>query len=63
MTNHKNAVASLLARDEYEVDVDQVAAAMLRRRGAGLLMLVPSDFQGSAPGGSQDDPGPGLDAA
>lgn len=63
MTNRKNAVASLLARNEYEIDAQRVAEAIIRRRGAGLLMLVPAEIQGSAPCGPQDDPGPGLDAA
>ena len=61
--NRKNDLATLLSRGEYEIDAHRVAEAMLRRRGPGLLVLVPSDGEGSASGGSQDDPGPGLNAA
>lgn len=56
-------LASRLARGEYEIDVTRVAEAILRRRGCGLLMLVPTDLEHPAGGGPQDDPGPGLSAA
>lgn len=61
--NRTNDLATRLARGEYEIDVERVAEAILRRRGPGLLMLVPTDVEGAAGGGSQDDPGPGLSAA
>ena len=61
--NRNNDLASRVARGEYEIDEHRVAEAMLRRRGNGLLMLVPPGGEGSASGGAQDDPGPGLDAA
>jgi hypothetical protein len=61
--NRTNDLATRLARGEYEIDVDRVAEAILRRRGPGLLMLVPSDVDVSSGGGPQDDPGPGLSAA
>ncbi|MEA2386806.1 MAG: hypothetical protein QOJ22_980 [Thermoleophilaceae bacterium] len=60
--NRTKDLASRLARGEYEIDLDRVAEAILRRRGRGLLMLVPAEVEGSA-GGPQDDPGPGLSAA
>ena len=63
MTNRKHDLASLLARDEYEIDVNRVAEAMLKRRGRGLLMLVPDDVDSAAGAGPQDDPGPGLSVA
>lgn len=61
--NRKNELASRLARGNYEIDVQRVAEALLRRRGRGLLMLVPTDVERAAPGGPQDYPGPGLGAA
>ena len=61
--NRTNDLATRLARGEYEIDVDRVAEAILRRRGPGLLMLVPADVEGSTGGSPQDDPGPGLSAA
>ena len=61
--NRTNDLASRLARGEYEIDVDRVAEAMLRRRGRGLLMLVPTSLENSAGNGPEDDPGSGLSAA
>ena len=61
--NQTNDLASRLARGEYEIDEQRVAEAMLRRRGRGLLMLVPPQGERSASGGPEDDPGPGLSAA
>ena len=61
--NRTNDLASRLARGEYEIDVDRVAEAMLRRRGRGLLMLVPTSFEGPAGGGPEDDPGSDRSAA
>lgn len=63
MTKRKNDLAALLARDEYEIDVQRVAEAMIRRRGRGLLMLVSAQVDRPAGGGPQDGPGPGLSAA
>ena len=56
-------LASRLARGEYEIDVTRVAEAILRRRGCGLLMLVPADVEHPAGDGPQDDPSPGFSAA
>jgi hypothetical protein len=61
--NQTNDLASRLARGEYEIDEQRVAEAMLRRRGRGLLMLVPAQGERSAAGGPEDDTGPGLSAA
>jgi hypothetical protein len=61
--NRTNDLASRLAQGEYEIDVDRVAEAMLRRRGPGLLMLVPTSSESPAGGGPEDDPGSGLNAA
>jgi hypothetical protein len=59
----KNDVASRLSRGNYEIDVQRVAEAMIRRRGRGLLMLVSAADERPAASGPQDDPGPGLSAA
>jgi hypothetical protein len=59
----KNDVASRLSRGEYQIDVQRVAEAMLRRRGPGLLVLVSAPGQRPAAGGPQDGPGPSLSAA
>ena len=56
-------LASRLARGEYVVDTHRVAEAMLRRRGLGLLVLVPGKLERPAAGSPEDDPGPGLSAA
>jgi hypothetical protein len=56
-------LASRLARGEYVIDTHRVAEAMLRKRGAGLLVLVPPDVQRPAVSQSEDDSGPGFDAA
>jgi hypothetical protein len=56
-------LAARLERGEYVIDTHRVAEAMLRRRGRGLLMLVPGEFECPAPDGPKDDPGPGLSAA
>ena len=54
---------SRVARGEYVIDTHRVAEAMLRRRGRGLLMLVPTTSTVRPGSGPQDDPGPGLSAA
>ena len=58
-----NDLVARVARGEYVIEPHRVAEAMLRRRGRGLLMLVPT--QGNTPpiGGPEDDPAPGLSAA
>ena len=56
-------LASRVARGEYVIDTHRVAEAMLRRRGNGLLMLVPANVDRRAVGEGEDHPGPGLDAA
>ena len=61
--NQKKDLATRLARGDYEIDTQRVAEAMLRRRGRGLLMLVPSDVERPSACDPQDDPGPGLSAA
>jgi hypothetical protein len=61
--NLTHDLASRLARGEYEIDEKRVAEAMLRRRGRGLLVLVPDGVEGPARGRPQDDPGAGFDAA
>lgn len=61
--NRKTDVASRLKRGEYEINVVRVAEAMLRRRGPGLLMLVPQDLEGPAGRRPEGDPGPSLGAA
>lgn len=59
----KNDLESRVARGEYEIDVHGVAEAILRRRGPGLLMLIPTEGERPPVGGPHDDPGPGLSAA
>ena len=59
----ENDLGSRVARGEYVIDTHQVAEAMLRKRGAGLLVLIPGDVKSSATFGPEDDPGPGLSAA
>lgn len=61
--NHINELATRLSRGDYEIDPKRVAEAMLRRRGRGLLVLVPSNVERPAFGGPQGDPGPSLGAA
>jgi hypothetical protein len=61
--NANSDLAARLERGEYEIDPKRVAEAMLRRRGRGLLMLVPRDVQQTAFGGPEGDPGPSLGAA
>lgn len=59
----ENDLTARVERGEYQVDSHRVAEAMLRRRGRGLLMLVPPELEPPAPGGPEDDPGPSLSAA
>ena len=59
----ENDLVSRVARGEYVIDTHRVAEAMLRKRGRGLLMLVPGEVERSSGGGPKDDPGPGLSAA
>jgi hypothetical protein len=59
----ENDLVSRVARGEYVIDTHRVAEAMLRRRGRGLLMLVPGEVERPTPGRPQGDPGPGLGAA
>ena len=61
--DRKNDLESRLKRGEYEIDVHGVAEAILRRRGVGLLMLVPTQIDRPPVGGPQNDPDPGLSAA
>ena len=56
-------LGSRVARGEYVIDTHRVAEAMLRKRGAGLLVLIPGDLKSSPSLGPEDDPGPGLSAA
>jgi hypothetical protein len=59
----ENDLGSRVARGEYVIDSHRVAEAMLRRRGSGLLVLIPGDGKGLAVSGPEDDPGPSLSAA
>ncbi len=59
----ENDLGSRVARGEYVIDTHRVAAAMLARRGRGLLMLVPDEVERPAFDGPKNDPGPGLSAA
>ena len=59
----ENDLASRVARGEYAIDAQRVAEALLRRRGPGLLMLVPGEVERPTAGSPEDDPGPGLSAA
>jgi hypothetical protein len=56
-------LAARLERGEYVIDAHGVAEAMLRRRGPGLLMLVPGELERPAVDGPEDDPDPDLNAA
>lgn len=59
----ENDLVSRVARGEYVIDAHQVAEAMIRRRGRGLLMLIPTEVERPAVTGPEDNPGPGLSAA
>jgi hypothetical protein len=59
----ENDLVAQVARGEYVIDTYQVAEAMIRRRGCGLLMLVPNKVERPAVRGPEGDPGPGLSAA
>jgi hypothetical protein len=59
----RNDLVSRVTRGEYVIDTHRVAEAMLRRRGNGLLMLVPTKLERAAVREGEDGPGPGLDAA
>jgi len=59
----ENDLVSRVARGEYVIDSNRVAEAMLRKRGRGLLMLIPTEVERPSGGGPQNDPGPGLSAA
>jgi hypothetical protein len=59
----ENDLGSRVERGEYVIDTHRVAEAMLRRRGRGLLMLVPREVEHPTALGPEDDPGPGLSAA
>ena len=63
MMERTTDLAARLERGDYEIDARRVAEAMLRRRGRGLLVLVPRDVDFLAPRGPNDDPTPGLSAA
>ncbi len=62
MKREQDLVARV-ARGEYVIDTHQVAEAIIRRRGCGLLMLVPTEVERPAGAGPEDDSGPGLSAA
>ena len=59
----ENDLVARLARGEYVIEPHRVAEAMLRRRGRGLLMLVPTQPDSPPVSGPEDDPTPGLSAA
>jgi len=59
----ENDLVVRVTRGEYVIDTHEVAEAMIRRRGRGLLMLVPNEIERQSVSGPEDDPGPGLSAA
>ena len=59
----ENDLVSRVARGEYVIDTHRVAEAMLRKRGRGLLVLIPGEIDRPSGGGPKDDPGSGLSAA
>jgi hypothetical protein len=59
----ENDLVVRVTRGEYVIDTQEVAEAMIRRRGRGLLMLVPNEIERPSVSGPEDDPGPGLSAA
>ena len=59
----ENDLVARVARGEYVIEPHRVAEAMLRRRGRGLLMLVPTQVDSPPAGAPEDDPTPGLSAA
>lgn len=61
--NQKNELASRLSRGEYEIDPKRVAEAILRQRGRGLLMLVPTGLEDEPVGRPEGDAGAGFSAA
>jgi hypothetical protein len=64
-TMSKDALARLIARGEYVVDVHAVAEAMLRHSGgrASLVLVSPQPLDGATLGVEQDDAVPGADVA
>ena len=63
MVKREKELVTRITRGEYVIDSHRVAEAMLRRRGPGLLVLIPGEVERPASLGPQDDPGPGLSAA
>lgn len=63
MMDRINDLSARLERGAYEIDTHRVAEAILRKRGRGLLMLVPTDVERIPPRGPHDDPSAGLGAA
>jgi hypothetical protein len=61
--NRTTDLAARLANGKYEIDPKRVAEAMLRRRGRGLLMLVPATGEQASIGPDYAGPGPSLGAA
>jgi hypothetical protein len=59
----ENDLVSRVTRGEYVIDTHRVAEAMLRKRGRGLLMLVPNEVEPRSGGGPENGSGPGLSAA
>jgi hypothetical protein len=59
----ENDLVARVARGEYVIEPQRVAEAILRRRGRGLLMLVPTQLDPPSVPGPEDDPTPGLSAA
>jgi hypothetical protein len=63
-TRSKDALARLIARGEYVVDTQAVAAAMLNRRALDSLVLVPPQpLDRPSVRVEQDEPAPGADVA
>ncbi|MEA2360991.1 MAG: hypothetical protein QOD71_136 [Thermoleophilaceae bacterium] len=64
-TMSKDALARLVARGEYVVDVHAVAEAMLRHAGGSpsLVLVAPQSLDRAAVRVEQDEAAPGADVA
>jgi hypothetical protein len=64
-TRSKDALARLIARGEYVVDTQAVAAAMIRRSGGSpsLVLVAPQPLDRAPVRAEQDESAPGADVA
>jgi hypothetical protein len=64
-TRSKDALARQIARGEYVVDTQAVAAAMIRRSGGSpsLVLVAPQPLDRAAVRVEQDESAPGADVA